>query len=164
MAIKNTLMGGTDWSTGAGIRLDAVDLNDTFNAGVVLANGLSTTASSGHTGDTNWTDITSLTVTVSNCTASSTYKIVANASGKIGQSTVGGGWVQMLINGTVVCTFGALAYSSISVPVSLSGYLEVTGETSYITKLQYKTDNGSGTVTWSSGTTSGINVLAIKKP
>jgi len=54
MAIKNTLLGGTNWASGD--RLKALDLNDTFNAGVIHRKIHTSTTARTHTGNTNWTD------------------------------------------------------------------------------------------------------------
>ena len=52
--IKNTALGGTDWADGE--VLYSVDLNDTFDAGVIHRKQFSDATSRNHTGDTDWTD------------------------------------------------------------------------------------------------------------
>jgi len=62
MAIKNTDLGGTDWSDGE--VLDAADLNDTFDAVVFTRQKETLTTPLTHTGDTNYTNKANFTLDV----------------------------------------------------------------------------------------------------
>lgn len=145
MAIKNGLLGGTDWADGD--VLYAADLNATINAAIEPVGAYaSVTSDLSHTGDTNWTDITGATVTLSGLDAGTTYRVYAMASGNL-SSSANVGSAQLLIDSTAVCLLSAPSGGVSN--VCLTGMAEFTGATSCVVKVQYKISNAGSTVYWS---------------
>lgn len=99
MTVKTSDLGGTDWS--ADDVLNAADLNDTYGAVTIHRKLATETTERTHTGDTNWTTVTSGTHTI---TAQNALVIGISFKCQLKVSGGGPGYARVKVDGTTLTT------------------------------------------------------------